>query len=583
MDAIKLSILNLYHRLRQFALRLREHQQVAVGKQKRRAELPDWKAIVGSNERLWQESLAKAEAGPRVLIATAIGGHPQFTVLESVLSVALTLRGAKVDVLLCDMAMPACQRAKISGIKPPALGEGRLAEVFCQGCVATGSEVFSVPGMTMQHMSENISDAERLRANDIANSMTADEIPGYQWNELPIGEHALAGALRYYGIGDLTLEPEGQEVLRRYLESSLLTAFCMRNLLAKNRYDVVVNNHGIYVPHGIVSAVCRGDRVRTVSWNLAYRKQCAIFSHGDTYHHTLMSEPVDTWESMIWSEQQDFEILRYLNSRRTGSRDWIWFNRDADDDMGRFAVEVGLDWNKPVIGMLTNVVWDAQLHYPNNAFPGMIDWVMRTIAYFRSRPDLQLLIRVHPGELAPPGGSTVSRQPIAEEIHSKFPHMPNNVFIIGPESTVSTYAAMDRCDSVIIYGTKTGVELTSVGIPVIVAGEAWIRNKGLTLDATNAESYFRILDTLPLRKRMDATQIDRARKYAYHFFFRRMIPMPFLDPKPESWPPFEVALPALDALLPGSYKGLDTICNGILNGSPFIYHAEDFGLHDNLQ
>ena len=50
---------------------------------------------------------------------------------------------------------------------------------------------------------------------------------------------------------------------------------------------------------------------------------------------------------------------------------------------------------------------------------------------------------------------------------------------------MSTYALMSLCNAAIIYGTKMGVELTSVGLPVIVAGEAWIRNKGLTHDASS--------------------------------------------------------------------------------------------------
>jgi len=33
-------------------------------------------------------------------------------------------------------------------------------------------------------------------------------------------------------------------------------------------------------------------------------------------------------------------------------------------------------------------------------------------------------------------------------------------------------------------------------------------------------------------------------------------------------------------LLPDVYKGLDVICDGILHGSPFIYPAEELGLHD---
>ena len=44
-----------------------------------------------------------------------------------------------------------------------------------------------------------------------------------------------------------------------------------------------------------------------------------------------------------------------------------------------------------MIGLLTNVSWDAQLHYPANAFANMLDWLVQTCRYFATRPDLQLL------------------------------------------------------------------------------------------------------------------------------------------------------------------------------------------------
>ena len=102
--------------------------------------------------------------------------------------------------------------------------------------------------------------------------------------------------------------------------------------------------------------------------------------------------------------------------------------------------------------------------------------------------DLQLIIRVHPAELR---GHIQSRQPIAEEIRREIGPLPPNIHVIPPDSPVSTYAVMTQCDSVLIYGTKTGVELTSLGVPVIVAGEAWIRNKGITIDARSREHYLR--------------------------------------------------------------------------------------------
>jgi hypothetical protein len=104
---------------------------------------------------------------------------------------------------------------------------------------------------------------------------------------------------------------------------------------------------------------------------------------------------------------------------------------------------------------------------------------------------------------------------------------------------------------------------------VFVAGEAWIRNKGITLDASSPDEYFRLLAQLPIPERLPATQLARARRYAYHFFFNRMIPLPFIEPK-AGYPVYRLKLDRLQQLLPGASPGLDTICEGILSKAPFV-------------
>ena len=136
---------------------------------------------------------------------------------------------------------------------------------------------------------------------------------------------------------------------------------------------------------------------------------------------------------------------------------------------------------------------------------------------------------------------------------------------------------MSRCNAVLIYGTKTGVELAATGIPVIVAGEAWIRGKGVTLDAASEADYFRLLDTLPLPAGLDEPTRERALKYAFHFFFRRMIPLDCVEER-KGWPPFGVSIRGLSDLSPGGSQGLDVVCHGILTGAPFIYPAEELEL-----
>jgi hypothetical protein len=283
-----------------------------------------------------------------------------------------------------------------------------------------------------------------------------------------------------------------------------------------------------------------------------------------------MSEPVEKWENISWNSQLKSDIMDYLISRQTGGRDWITFSSsNPDEDLSVIGRKIGVDFSKPCIGMLTNVAWDAQLHYPANAFDNMLEWVLKTIQYFTRRPELQLIIRIHPAEVS---GDIPSRQPILGEIKKRFPVLHKNIFVIRPESIVSTYKLMEQCNAVIVYGTKTGVELTSRGIPVIVAGEAWIRNKGLTMDAKSQEEYFQILDKLPLHNRMDDEQIENARKYAYHFFFRRMIPVSSIEPTGRV-PKYRVRISSLRDLLPGRDRGLDVICQGVLEGTDFVYPA----------
>jgi hypothetical protein len=124
---------------------------------------------------------------------------------------------------------------------------------------------------------------------------------------------------------------------------------------------------------------------------------------------------------------------------------------------------------------------------------------------------------------------------------------------------------VEKCNAALIYNTKTGIEISSMGIPVIVAGEAWIRGKGFSIDVSTSNDYFRILDSIPFSKKLSKTELERARKYAHHFFFRRMIPLPFINDD------FNLEISNIENLLPGHYPGLDIICNGILEGKSFVY------------
>jgi len=532
---------------------------------------PNWSNVLEQSPQ-WREALAASDRAPKILIATSTGGYAPGTVLESTLAVAMTLRGAQVHVLLCDKLLPACHQAIVRQfpVQTEFVNHGP-SRVLCRTCFGPALKMYESLGLRVHRYSDFVTDAESTRARQLAASVPASEIGQFRIDDLAVGEHALAGTLRFFARGDLDGEPFGEAVLRRYFQASLLTTYATQRLLDCMGFDSACFHHGIYVPQGLIGEVARAKGVRVVNWNPTYRKQCFIFSHDDTYHHTLLSEPTALWETLAWNAGLEKQLLDYLKSRWYGTQDWIYFHEKPREELSAIAAELGVDFSKPCVGMLSNVIWDAQLHYRANAFPNMLDWVVRTIRYFSKRPDLQLIIRIHPAELR---GGVPSRQQLAPEIHQAFPVLPRNVFVIPPDSHISTYAVMEVCNAAIIYGTKTGVELSSLGIPVIVAGEAWIRHKGISMDANTPEEYFALLDLLPLTSRLSEETVQRARKYAYHFFFRRMIPLPFMVEQAGDWPPYRLQIDSLADLEPGVSRGLDVICDGILNGAEFIYPAE---------
>jgi hypothetical protein len=530
-----------------------------------RTGYPDWKTVLSADPGLWRESLAGTGRKPKVLVATSIGAHLAGTTLA-----ALTLRGAEVHSLLCDSALPACQDCNSTWYPDlKRFAERGPASDLCQSCFSPAAAMYRELGVRLHRYSEYLTPDDHREAEEVA-AAPFSGIKGLKWRGIAVGEHAWAGALRFFARADLAGEPQGEAVLRRYLRAAVLTAAATERLLERNAFDVAVFHHGIYVPQGLIGEVCRKRGVRVVNWNPAYRKKCFIFSHNETYHHGLMNEPAAAWENMPWDRRMDEDLERYLESRRKGSEDWIWFHEAPQFDFDGFARRAGIDASKPCVGLLTNVMWDAQLHYPANAFPGMREWILGTIDHFAKRPDLQLLIRVHPAEVR---GTLPSRQKVVDEVRKARPALPKNVFLIPPEDPVSTYSVMEKCNAALIYGTKTGVELAGLGLPVIVAGEAWIRNKGITSDARTAGEYYALLDGLPLKSGLEPEKRARARKYAYHFFFRRMIPLEFMEPK-VSDAPYRLGNVRLADFQPGKSRGLDVICDGILKGSEFIYPAE---------
>ncbi len=541
--------------------------------------IPDWQKILGDDWPLFCDRVQRAKGGPKVLIATMVGGNSLLTPMETLFAVALTLRGAEVHFVLCDKKLPACQNcfATDTAKQESFVKNGPDA---CDWCFDVGSRSLSQLGLTVHSLGSLIRDEDWPRAQSIVENLTIEEILSFQLDGVDHTETVKAAVLRYFGRSDLENEPLSLPVAKRYLLSSLITTWALQRLYEQEQFEHIVSNQGIYVPQGGVVAVAKNQNRHVVAWDVGYRTNCFNVCHSETHIHSYMNEPTECWESLPWNDRMEERISKYLSGRWSGRFDWLKvITQGENTEPADIAKEIGLDLSKPVVGLLTNVLWDGQLCYPSNAFESQIDWIKYTIRYFEGREDIQLLIRIHPSEH---DSWIKSRQSVSDEIKKHFPRLPKNVFVILATSTINTYKAMLNCNAVLIYGTTAGLEMVCMGLPVIAAGEAWIRSKGLCAAVSTPQEYKTVLDDLPFKMKVADDVRKRALKYAYHFYLRQMIPLGIIETQPFRNALYKIPEQPLKSFDVGSDLGLDVICDGILSKLPFVYPMETLDTETSL-
>ena len=489
--------------------------------------------------------------GKKILIATSTGSNWPCSSFDSLLACALKIRGCNVSFLLCDGILPACQECDSQWISSKDIIRNDINRV-CKDCFNPAHTMLKPLGIKIHKYSDFIS-------NDKLNSILSSDADGYD-------ESALAGALRFFGIGHLN-DISHKEVYSQYLKASNITKEVIGNLIKHESPNIGIVHHGIYIPQGIICDEMNKNNIKTYVWGPSYRKGTVLFCKEKTYHHTMISENNSSWENYNFTKHCETQLMNYLSNKNTGANDWISFQSGIKQSKSEIYDKFKLDPKKTVIGLLTNVIWDAQLHFKNSSFSSMMDWLFFTIEHFKKTKDTQLLIRIHPAEVM---GTVPSNQKVYDEIIARYNSIPSNIKIIMPNDKTSTYSAMDICDSILVYGTKTAIELSALGKRVIIAGESWARGKGFTIDVSSAEEYQKILKKINKVQKLDDDLIMRARKYAFHLFFRRMIPVKSLKPL-NQYGPYQVSINDLSEIKTGYDKGLDTICSAIINDKEFIY------------
>ncbi|OAI50412.1 hypothetical protein AYO46_10245 [Betaproteobacteria bacterium SCGC AG-212-J23] len=126
-------------------------------------------------------------------------------------------------------------------------------------------------------------------------------------------------------------------------------------------------------------------------------------------------------------------------------------------------------------------------------FPTQVEWVTDLVAWARARPDVFLIIRVHPREF--PNRRDAVHSTHAKRLAAAFENLPDNVRINWPSDNVSLYDIATEVDVGLNGWSSAGKEMSLLGIPVVLfSGDILYYPASLNMLATSKPNYFELID-----------------------------------------------------------------------------------------
>jgi hypothetical protein len=316
------------------------------------------------------------------------------------------------------------------------------------------------------------------------------------------------------------------EIYQLRLERNTEAARAAYTFFKTNRPEVVIIPNGTVQELGIVYRVARQMGIRTTTYEFGdQRQRIWLAQNGEVMRQDTGALWAARDGSSLSAEQ--LERMRSLFMARQRGALWENFARawqgSPTQGGSKIREELGLD-ERPLVLLATNVLGDSLTLGRQVFSQSMADWIARTVQYFAGRPDVQLIIRIHPGEVLTHG------QSMAEVVRQVLPRLPEHIRLIGPKEKVNTYDLVEVADVGLVYTTTVGLEMAMYGVPVIVTGSTHYRGRGFTYDPDSWVSYFKLLGLMlakPDAYKLSRGQVESAWEYAYRFFFEYARPFPW--------------------------------------------------------
>ena len=311
------------------------------------------------------------------------------------------------------------------------------------------------------------------------------------------------------------------------IKRNTFAALAALEWMQTHKPDVVLIPNGLILEMGIVFRVARYLNIPAMTFEFNDQREQIWLAQNTSIMRQDTDYLVEARCNLPMTDAM-YERLADLENARRGARVWgkskrLWQYISAQGaEQTRKAL--GLD-DRPVVLLAANVLGDSLTLGRNIFAESMSEWITRTVQYFAKRIDVQLVVRIHPGEKIVPQAKSMGTV-----VREALPDLPSHIHVIGALDNVNTYDLIEIAALGLAYTTTVGVETAMNGIPVISCGDTHYRGRGFTIDPNSWDEYFSALENVLSNlsaNRLTEEPTAKAWNYAYRFFFEYPRPFPW--------------------------------------------------------
>jgi hypothetical protein len=417
---------------------------------------------------------------------------------EALIAEALKQDGHEIVYVTCGELFSrfcVCMSAHRIPIDAPETQRRAVCEV-CNDYKAIIRNQFGFAGYDLASI---LSKEDLAEADRIAGSVTPENLLNLRIDGIEVGRAALSTFLLTYKRASLTFSEDEWRIFRIELVNTLRSFLGCRKVLGRERPDRVI----LYSSGYSVNLVwCLLAEARGIPFyymnagsNLSDRLQKVVLFRG----HSLQRRLLSYWErfqtipclpsTMAYVADHFLELLR-------GRHGFVYSapkGHGNADLRRRFGIRPE---QKILLATLSSYdeLFAAQVTglFPSDLrllFPRQVDWVQATLDFVRARPDLFLIVRVHPREFPNKRDSVKSEH--AFQIEEALRELPSNAAVNWPSDGISLYDLADITDVCLNSWSSAGKEMSLLGIPVVIySGDLVFYPPDLNYLGETLESYY---------------------------------------------------------------------------------------------